>query len=139
MNLKLKNAVMYIFWYNLVEKIIYWCFYWYFCFFKVISLSCLDWAFGQRFYLKKYFNLSWGKLMTSSKKGSGLWSAVDVSWWRLVCVAKVAVWLLIGMRVITDVQIMTSAKAWSVTRMAVNCTLTFLNRSFKWRYVIFVF
>ena len=144
MNVELKNAVMYIFWCNLIEKMIYWCFYWYFltifAIFNFISLSCLDWAFGQRLYLKKNFNLSWGKLMTSSKKGMGLWSAVDVSCWRLVCAAKVGEWLLIGMRVITDVQITTSTKAWSVTRTAVNCMLMVLiNRSFKRRYVIFVF
>ena len=143
MNLKLKNAVIYIFWCNLVEKMIYSSFYWYFldifAFINFISLSCLDWAFGQRCYLKKHFNFGWCKVITSSKKGLGLLSAVVVSCWRLVCVAKVAVWMLIGMRVITDVQIMTSAKGWSVTRIAANCMLTFLNRRFKRRYVIFVF
>ena len=143
MNVELKNAVMYIFWCNLVEKIIYSSFYWYFldifAFLYFISLSCLDWTFGQRCYLKKHFNFGWSKVITSSKKGFGLWSAVVVSCWRLICAAKVGVWLLIGMRVITDVQIMTSAKGWSVTRIAVNCMLMVLNRSFKRRYVIFVF
>ena len=137
MNVELQNAVMYIFWCNLVEKMIYSSFYWYFldifAFLNFISLSCLDWAFGQRCYLKKHFNLSWSKLITSSKKGLGLWSVVDVSCWRLVCVAKVGVWLLIGMGVVTDVQIMTSTKGWSPTRMAVNCIfMVSINRSFKW-------
>ena len=139
-----KKCGQYIFRGNLVEKMIYWSFVWYFvaifAFLNFISLSCLDWACGQLCYLKKHFNLRWSKLMTSSKKGFGLWSAVDVSFWRLVCVAKVGVWMLIGMRVITDEQIMTSAKAWSVTRMAANCILMVLiNRRFKRRYVIFVF
>ena len=137
MKVKLQNEVMYIFWCNLVEKMIYSSFYCYFldifAFLNFISLSCLDWAFGQRCYLKKHFNFGWCKVITSSKKGLGA-----VSWWRLVCVAKVAVWMLIGMRVITDVQIMTSAKAWAVTRTAVNCKFIVLN-SFKRRYVIFVF
>ena len=143
MKLKLRNAVMYIFWCNLVEKIIYSSFYWYFldifAFLNCISLSCLDWACGQRCYLKKHFNFGCCKVITSSKKGLGLLSVVEVSCWRLVCVAKVAVWLLIGMRVITDVQIMTCTKGWSVTRTAQNCILMVLNRSFKRRYVIFVF
>ena len=137
-----KNAVMYVFWCNLVEKMIYLSFYWYFldifAFLNFISLSCLDWAFGQRCYLKKHFNFGWCKVITSSKKGFGLRSVVVVSCWRLVCVAKVAVWLLIGMRVSTDVNV-TSTKAWSVSRMADNCILMVLNRSFKRRYVIFVF
>ena len=141
---RLDKARCYIFWCNRIEKMIIWCFYRYFlailAIFNFISLSCLDWAFGQRCYLKKHFNLSWSKLITSSKKGLGLWSVVDVSCWRLVCAAKVGVWLLIGMRVITDEQIMTCTKPWSVTRIAVNCILMVLiNRSFKRRYVIFVF
>ena len=107
-------------------------------FFNFISSSCFDLAFGQQCYLRKHFNISWCKLKTSSKKGFGLWSAVDVSWWRLVCVAKVGVWLLIGIRVITDVKI-TSTKGWSVTRTPQNWSLMVLNRSFKRRYVIFVF
>ena len=108
-------------------------------FFNFISSSCFDLAFGQWCYLKKHFNISWCKVTTSSKKGLGLWSAVDVSWWRLVCVAKVAVWLLIGMRLITDAEIRTCTKGWSVTRITENCILMVLNRSFKRRYVIFVF
>ena len=144
LNVELQNAVMYIFWCNLVEKMIDWSFYWhffdyFFFFFNFISSSCFDLAFGQRCYLKKHFNISWCKVITSSKKGIGLWSVIVVSWWRLVCVAKVGVWLLIGTRVITDVQIMTSTKAWSLTRMAANCILMFLNRRFKRSYVIFVF
>ena len=139
-----KNAVMYVFWCNLVEKMIYLSFYWYFldifAFLNFISLSCLDWAFGQRCYLKKHFNFSWCKVITSSKKGLGLLSAVVETCWRLVCVAKVGVWSLIGMRVIADVQIMTCTKGWSVTRIAANCILMVLiNSSFKRRYVIFVF
>ena len=114
---------------------IFWLF---FVFFNFISWSCLDWACGQRCYLKKHFNFGWCKVITSSKKGFGLRSVVVVSCWRLVCVAKVAVWLLIGMRVSTDVNV-TSTKAWSVSRMADNCILMVLNRSFKRRYVIFVF
>ena len=143
MNVELQITVMYIFWCNLIEKLIYWSFYWYFfghfCFFlNFISSSCFDLAFGQWCYLKKHFNISWCKLITSSKKGFGLRSVVVVSCWRLVCVAKVGEWLL-SWRVINDEQIMTSAKAWSVTRMAVNCMLMVLNRSFKRWYVIFVF
>ena len=88
----------------------------------------------------KCLNFIGCKVITSSKKGMDLWSVEDVSCWRLVCVAKVGVRLLIGMRVVTDVEIMTSAKGWSVTRMAVNCILVVLiNRSFKRRYVAFVF
>ena len=110
-------------------------FFGYFCwFFNFIFLSCLDWACDQRCYLMKYFNFIGCKVITSSKKGLGLWSAVDVSCWRLVCGAKVRAWLLIDMRVITDVQITTFTKMWSVTRMAVNCLLMVLiNRSFKRR------
>ena len=110
-----------------------------FAFLNFISSSCFDLAFGQRCYLKKHFNISWCKVITSSKKRFGLWSAADVSCWRLICVAKVGVWLSIAMRVITDVQVMTWTKGWSVTRIAQNCTLMVLNRSFKRRYVIFVF
>ena len=111
-------------------------FFWLFLlrFFNFIFLSCLDWACGQRCYLIKYFNFIGCKVKTSSKKGAGLWSVEDVSCWRLVCVAKVGVWLLIDMRVVTDVQIITSTKAWSVTRSAVNSILMVLiNRSFEWR------
>ena len=111
-------------------------FFWLFLlvFLNFIFLSCLDWACDQRCYLMKYFNFIGCKVITSSKKGLGLWSAVDVSCWRLVCGAKVRAWLLIDMRVITDVQITTFTKMWSVTRMAVNCLLMVLiNRSFKRR------
>ena len=145
LNVELKNAVStYLGAIYLVEKMIYWSFFRYFLaifgFLNFISLTCLNWACGHRCYLKKHFNLSWSKVITSSKKGFGLLSAADVSCWRLVCVAKVGEWFLIDMGVITDEQIMTSTKPWSVTRIAVNCTLMVLiNRSFKQRYVIFVF
>ena len=110
------------------------------CFFKnFISLTCLDWSCGQWCYLKKHFNFSWSKVITSSKKRLGLWSAGEVSCRRLVCVAKVAGWLLVGIRVITDVEIMTSTKGCSLNRTAQNCILMVINRRFKRRYVIFVF
>ena len=80
-------------------------FFWLFLlvFLNFIFLSCLDWTCGQRCYLMKYFNFIGCKVITSSKKGVDLWSVEDVSGWRLVCGAKVVVWLLIGMRVATDV------------------------------------
>ena len=109
-------------------------FFWLFLlgFLNFIFLSCLDWACGQRCYLIKYFNFIGCKVITSSKKGLGLWSVEDVSCWRLVYAAKVGVWLLIDMRVVTDVQIMTSTKGWSVTRIAINCKfMVLINRSFK--------
>ena len=92
-------------------------------FLNFIFLSCLDWACGQRCYLMKYFNFIGCKVITSSKKGVDLWSVKDVSCWRLVCVAKVVVWLLISMRVVTDVQMTIFPKVWSVTRIAVKCIL----------------
>ena len=112
-------------------------FFGYFCwFFNFIFLSCLDWACDQRCYLIKYFNFIWCKVITSSKKGFSLWSVENLSCWRLVCGAKVGAWFLIDILFLgrlTDPQI-TCTKAWSATRIAVNCILMVsINRSFKWR------
>ena len=82
------------------------------CFWVVWILAC-----GQRCYLIEYFNFSWYKFKTSSKKGFCLFSAIDVSFWKLIYLAKVGEWMLIVMRVITDEQIITKTKAWCDTRI----------------------
>ncbi len=42
-------------------------------------------------YSVKYFNFIWCEVEAASEQRLGLLSVVLVSWWRLVCVTKVAI------------------------------------------------
>jgi hypothetical protein len=68
-----------------------------------------------------------------------LFTVIAITRRKLICVSKIAVGL-INLRIVTNEQIMTSTKGWSITRATVDCILfqTLLDVGNKWRKVVLV-
>ena len=89
-------------------------------------------------YSVKYFNFCWCEVAATSKQRLGLWSAILIPSWWLVCVAKVnTTRVLVSVGVASDVQI-TSTKICSVRRMTVDCVAIFTvnDGTFEWLHVV---
>ena len=80
------------------------------------------------------------ELVLTSKKVLCLFTAIDITRRKLICVSKITVWWLTNLRIVTNVEITTSSKDWSITRGTEYCMLllTFLDVGNKWSKVVFV-
>ena len=89
-------------------------------------------------YSVKNFNFCWCEFVTTSKQRIGLWSAILIPSWWLVCVAKVTIRVLVSVGIVSDVKIITSTKYCSVRRITVDCVAisTVNDGTFEWLHVV---
>ena len=89
-------------------------------------------------YSVKYFNFCWCEVAATSKQRLGLFSAILIPSWWLVCVAKVTVRALVSVGIASDVEIKTCTKYCSVRRITVDCVAIFTVNvgTFEWLHVV---
>ena len=92
-----------------------------------------------KLYKIKNFNFRWSEGETTSKQCLCIARSITVARRRTVCVTKVCVRICWTTSIVCNIDIITSSKGWTITRVCVyRIMIVSIDISFEWLYVVFV-